>query len=142
MRSMRKIRIDIDRRRNGVRFYVAGARLFKGAGFDLSYSFDTTLSERGALSMAIGLLGPIIARRVPGEVEIILPEPMTESDMQAWRSYHKLPARIHIATRPEGPNPPQNSQSSRADSPIGLLYGGGKDSVAALTLAEALYPSH
>lgn len=139
---MRTIKIDIDSRKNGVHFSLTGARLFKGAGFDLTYSFDTALSVRGALSMAIGLLGPIIARKVPGEVEVVLPEPMAESDMEAWRSYHKLPTRIHIATRSDVPNPRPTPQSQNGNGPIGLLYGGGKDSAAALTLAEALYPTH
>lgn len=136
---MKKVVIAIQHRARSVRFDVPDTTIFRNGGFDLHYSFDIEPSERGLLSMAVGLLAPIIARKFPGEVEIVLPQTIPHADALAWRQYHKLPPRIHLRTAADTnvPAPPAPS----ADSAVGLLYGGGKDSVAALTLAEELYPS-
>lgn len=138
---MKRVRIEISPRHRGIRFDLPGTRMFKGGGFDLDYSFDIDTSERGLLSMGVGLLAPIITRNFPGEVEIVLPQPMPAADVLAWRRYHQLPSRIHIRSSadPAGPDPAQAEPPPAG--PIGLLYGGGKDSVAALTLAERLYPA-
>ncbi|MEZ0470918.1 hypothetical protein [Luteimonas salinilitoris] len=138
---MKRIRIEINASRRGIRFDVPGTRMFKSGGFDLQYSFDTSTSDRGLLSMGLGLLAPIIDRNVPGEIEIVLPQPMPEADVLAWRRYHMLPSRIHVRTATTQHKPLARSSEPSGNSPIGLLYGGGKDSVAALVLAEQLYPN-
>src|SRR5690606_28753439 len=98
---MKRVRIEISPRHRGIRFDLPGTRMFKGGGFDLDYSFDIDTSERGLLSMGVGLLAPIITRNFPGEVEIVLPQPMPAADVLAWRRYHQLPSRIHIRSRSE-----------------------------------------
>lgn len=136
---MRTIKVEVDVQPRSVRFALPGTKIFKNGGFDLQYSFDIAPSERGLSSMAIGLLAPIIARNIRGNVEIALPTPLDQADLLAWRDYHQLPERIHVSGLPSAVTSP--TRPIEHESPLALLYGGGKDSVAALTIARELYPS-
>lgn len=92
--------------------------------------------------MGLGLLVPIIARHYSGEVVIALPADIPSAGADAWRLYHKSPSRIQIHSTTATPGIACSSADATSpDTPIGLLYGGGKDSVAALALTEKLYSS-
>jgi hypothetical protein len=92
------------------------------------------LLEKTAVFAFLSLLIPTLCY-THREVEIELPFPLREADEQHW---HSLVKRLHLqratlTLRPAGERPPLRylQRSDRPDR-VGLLYGGGVESTAAL----------
>jgi len=107
----------------------------------IEYHSEVKLNLSICYTQLIGQFFPIISGLKPNnKINVCFPDPVKKSDIDVWTRLKNIEnvrvvSKIHDDKKSALPQISINGEKK-----IGLLYGGGKDSLAALKLFNDLYP--
>jgi len=107
----------------------------------IEYHADVELNLSICYSQLMGMFFPIISGLCSNEVQVSFPDPVSKSETEAWLSFKNI-SNITVISKLTAANENSGSISHTGIEKIGLLYGGGKDSLAALKIFNELYPNY
>jgi hypothetical protein len=111
---------------------------------EIEYFEDFNFDLRIAYNQMMCLLFPILNEYVPGHVEVHFEDTLVSSDVEQWIKLRDLSSIVVMTDLALGSGntqiQPIESTTRTETGDISLLYGGGKDSLAALSIFSRIYP--
>jgi hypothetical protein len=111
---------------------------------EIEYFEDFKFDLRIAYNQMMCLLFPILNEYVPGHIEVYFEDTLLSSDVEQWIKLRDLSSIIVMTDLDLGSGEaqlqPTESTTETETGDISLLYGGGKDSLAALSIFSRIYP--
>lgn len=108
---------------------------------EIEYYEDLKFDLRTSYNQAICLLFPIIEKSITGTKEVIFEDTQIGEDIQNWidlREFQTISISSEVVFG--SIELEKASKESKSGNRIALLYGGGKDSLGALSVFSNLYP--
>ena len=110
---------------------------------EVEYYEDFHFDLRIAYNQMMCLLFPILNEYVPGSIEVHFEDILFRSDVERWIKLRDLSSIVVITDLALGSGNvqihPTESTTRTETGDISLLYGGGKDSLAALSIFSRIY---
>jgi len=116
---------------------------------ELQYHQQVKLDSELAYNQLMAMFFPILHGAIQGDVLVEFAETLPKDQIQRWMGMHSLHSiqnsslrkdSIRVVSPMSEDSQPKERLENPPDGGIALLYGGGKDSLGALSLFSRLYP--